>query len=102
MYHMIESLLEAEAAARRLVAEAHQKAAIVLRRAREEAEANLAYATTRDEATAIINRAVDEAQRERDQRLEIAARSLEVELQIGDDIREAVVLAIARRVAGLD
>ena len=61
MRHVIESLLEAEAEARRLVGEAHQNAAETLRRAREDVltRAERDQAAVRDEAafTALANAA---------------------------------------------
>lgn len=102
MREVIQTVLEAEAEARRMVEAGRGEGACIVSEAQRQAEELLAQAgrQARMEAEGIVAAAVQVAEREKRDRLARAARDIEAEVRLDETTRVRAVEAVVRCVCG--
>jgi vacuolar-type H+-ATPase subunit H len=100
MREVIERLLQVEAAARGRVEQARAEGEQMVREARQKAAESISQAVQegRAQANAAVQAAVTQAEQEREQLLQAAAKRLDEECRLPNELREELVGAIVERV----
>jgi len=102
MRDVIQKMLEAEAEAKRLLADAEAASERLLADARQKAQHGVELARTegRAEADRILETARQEADRERDERVRQAAAAIQTEITVDEAVHRRGVEAVVRAVCG--
>ena len=102
MRDVIQSMVQAEAEAKRIVAAAEAEAERIVAEARKTAQpiVEQARARTREEAGRIVEAAAREAEREKKERLAAATAQIDAQVRLDDSLRRAAVEAVVKAVCG--
>ena len=103
MRDVIEKMLQAEAEAKRIVAQAEVDAEQIRAESRHRAQdlAEKVRLEAHDEAAAIVRQASEEAEKEKQARIARAAKVIDGEVRMDDEFRAGAVEAVVRCVRGM-
>lgn len=102
MRDVVQKMVEAEAEAKRILAQAQAEADRILAEARAKAQEIAGHhrEELREQTTQIAEKAIQAAEAERRERLARAATKIEAEVRLDDAVRKEAVNAVIRTVAG--